>query len=75
MERNFTMFSLSTTTRKLTVGDKESGFPFLSVIIRHALVISSEASQNRLVCGFSSKGIGLPGVISRSRYKKKGYKR
>ena len=63
------MFSLSitTSTRKLTVGDKESGFPFLSVIIRHALVIASEASQYRLVCGFPSKGVGLPGVISRKQ--------
>lgn len=55
------MFSLSIAARKLTVGDKESGFPFLSVIIRHALVISAEASQYRLVCGFSSKGVGFPG--------------
>jgi len=63
-------FSLSVTFKKLTVGDKESGFPLLSVIIRHALVISAEASQYRLVCGFSSKGVGLPGVVSRHGHRK-----
>ena len=51
---------LSITTRELTVRNKESGFPFLSVIIRHALVISAEASQYCLICGGSSKGVGLP---------------